>query len=131
MADLDQLRAIDPKNAYAALWLEIVSKRNKQPGRLAEATRQIEMTKWPAPIIRTYLGQTTAEAAIAAADDPNPVTKKGNVCDANFYLGQLALQRGAKDEAGRLFRLAAAGCPKTYLVWPAANAELKALGAAS
>ena len=38
------------------------------------------------------------------------------------------LRTGAKDEAARLFRFAARDCPKNFDEWPAANAELKALG---
>jgi hypothetical protein len=29
--------------------------------------------------------QTTPEAVLAAADDPNAKTKQGKVCEANFY----------------------------------------------
>jgi lipoprotein NlpI len=38
--------------------------------------------------------------------------------------------KGSKDEATRLFRLAASDCPHSFIEWSAANAELKALGAA-
>jgi lipoprotein NlpI len=89
------------------------------------------MTKWPAPIIRLYLGQMTPEAVMAAANDPDPGTQKAHVCGANFYLGELALRRGAEDEARRLFRLAADGCSKDFGEWFAAIAELKALGSAT
>jgi hypothetical protein len=65
---------------------------------------------------------------LRAADAPNADTKKGQVCEANFYSAQLALQQGAKMEATLLFRLAAADCPKDFVELPAANTELKALG---
>jgi len=55
--------------------------------------------------------------------------KQRQVCDANFFTGELALQRGAKDEAVGLFRIAAAECQKNTNLWADANAELKALGA--
>jgi hypothetical protein len=42
----------------------------------------------------------------------------------------LALRQSAKDEAVRLFRLSASGCPNSFDEWFAANAELKALGMA-
>jgi lipoprotein NlpI len=129
LADLGQSSALNPKYAYAALWLNIVDTRSNLPSQLAEATRQIDMTKWPAPVIRLFLGQTTPEAVLAVADDPNPKTKQGKVCEANFYTAELALQRHAKDEATRLFRLAAADCRKGFTERAAANAELKALGA--
>jgi hypothetical protein len=40
----------------------------------------------------------------------------------------LALQQGAKEESARLFRLAAAACPREFVERPAASAELNALG---
>ena len=55
--------------------------------------------------------------------------KKGQLCEANFFNGELALQRGTKEEAVRLFRLAVADCPKTFIEWSAANAELMAMNA--
>ena len=129
LADLNQASVLDPKFAHAALWREILDRRSNLPSRLAEAITQIDMTKWPAPIIRLYLGQTAPEAVLDAARDPNADTKREQLCEANFYLGELALQRGTKDEAVRLFGLAAAGCRKNANVWADANAELRALGA--
>ena len=86
------------------------------------------MTKWPAPAVRLFLGQLTPEAVLAAADDPDPKTKNGQVCEANFYTGELALSKGATDDASRLFQLAVDGCPKTFIEWSAASLELKTLG---
>ena len=92
------------------------------------ALAQIDMTKWPAPLIRLYLGQLTPAGALAAADDSDANTKKGHVCEANFFIGELALQQENKEEATRLFRLAANDCPKSFYEWPAVSAELRALG---
>ena len=129
LADLNQASELNPKHAYAALWLDIVNKRSNLPSRLAEAAKQINMTLWPAPVIRLYLGQLTPEAVLAAADDANPRAKRGRVCEANFYTGELALQQGNADEAKRLFVLAAADCPKDFAAYAGANSELKVLGA--
>jgi lipoprotein NlpI len=60
----------------------------------------------------------------------SPNIKRAHVCEVNFYSGQLALQKGAKDEVTRLFKLAAAGCPHGFVEWQAAIVELKALGVA-
>jgi lipoprotein NlpI len=129
-ADFSQSSELDPKNGYAALWLEIIGKRSNLPSRLQQATEKIDMTKWPAPVIHVFLGQLTHEALLAAADNHDPKTEKGQVCEANFYSGELALQQGKKDEAARLFKLAANDCPKGLIEWAAAGAELKALGVA-
>jgi lipoprotein NlpI len=130
LADLNQASALDPKYAYATLWLDIVGQRSNIPSRLSQAASAIDMTAWPAPVIRMFLGQMPPSAVLAAADDPDATKKKGQVCEANFYSGEWALRQGTKDEATRLFRLAAADCPKGFEEWFAANAELKALGAA-
>ena len=44
----------------------------------------------------------------------------------NFFSGELALQRGDKNEAMRLFNLSVAECPKAFIEYE--GAELKALG---
>ncbi|MGO9135188.1 MAG: tetratricopeptide repeat protein [Methylovirgula sp.] len=129
LADFNLASETDPKNAYTALWVEIVSKRSNLPSRLADAAKRIDMTKWPAPVIRLYLGQSTWPAVLAAADDSDANTKKGEVCEANFYGGELALQGGRKDEAKHLIGLAAEDCPKTFLEYDSAKAELEALAA--
>jgi lipoprotein NlpI len=129
LADINQASALNPKDPYTALWLDIVNTRSKLPSRLAEATAQIDMTKWPAPVIRLYLGQMTPEAVLAAAAHRDASKQKSQVCEANFFSGELALQQGSKDEATRLFRIAEEGCPKDSFQLIAANDELKALGA--
>ena len=129
LADLSQASELNPKHPYAALWLDIVNKRSNLPSRFAEAAKQINMTWWPAPVIRLYLGQLTPEALLAAADVANPRAKQGRVCEANFFTGELALQQGNADEAKRLFALAAADCPKDFDAYAGATAELKVLGA--
>ena len=128
LADINQANELNPKSAYTALWLDIVNKRGGLPSRLGEATTRVDMTKWPGPVIRLYLGQLTPEAVLAAAEDPNAATKLGRICEANFYGGELALQQGKKDEAMRLFRLAATDCDKSFIEYEGAQAELKTLG---
>jgi lipoprotein NlpI len=128
LADFNQASALAPKNAYVALWVDIVSQRNTLPSRLAQTSSQIDMTVWPAPVIRLFMDQMTPAAVLAAADDPDVTKKKGQVCEANFYSGELSLTKGLKDEATRLFRLAASDCPHSFNEWDAANAELKVLG---
>jgi lipoprotein NlpI len=128
LADLSQASALDPEYAYYALWIDILDKRRNVASRLPQAIARFDMTKWPAPVIRLFLGQTTPAAVLANAVDPDAITRRGQVCEANFYTGELALQQGEKEEAARRFRLAAADCPREFVEGPAANAELKALG---
>ena len=128
LAGLSQASNLDPEYAYYALWVDILNKRGKVASRLRQAIAHINMTKWPAPVIRLFLNQMTPAAVLAAADDPDAKTKEGQVCEANFYVGELALEQGMKEESARLFRLAAADCPRNFVEGPAAYAELRALG---
>jgi lipoprotein NlpI len=128
LADLGQASKLDPEYAYYPLWLEIVGKRGNLPSQFSQAIALVNMTKWPAPVIRLFLGQTTPAAVLAAANDPDPKTKRGQLCEANFYVGEMALQQGSTEEAARLFRLAAADCPREFVEGRSASAELDALG---
>jgi lipoprotein NlpI len=128
LADLGQASKLDPTYAYYPLWIDIVAKRSNAASRLPQALAHVDMNKWPAPVIHMFLGETTPAAVLAAADNPDANTKRGQICEANFYSGELALQQGAKDEALRLFRLAAGDCPRGFAEGPAAVSELAALG---
>jgi lipoprotein NlpI len=129
LADVSQASEIDPKNAYTALWVDIVGSRNNIASRLPQAILNIDMTAWPAPVIRMFLGEMTPYDVRAAAEDPDAGKRQGQLCEADFYSGELALRRGARGEMVRLFRLAASDCPHDFEEWIAANAELRALGA--
>jgi lipoprotein NlpI len=129
LADVNEASDLDPADAYKALWADIVGQRSNAPSGLSHASAKIDMTPWPAPIIRMFLGRMPPAAVLAAADDPDARKKKKQVCEANFYRGQWALRQDAKDEAVRLFQLAASGCPRDVDESFAAIAELKALGA--
>jgi lipoprotein NlpI len=128
LADIERASELAPGNVYDALWVDIIRRRNDTPSRLSQAATSIDMTRWPAPLIRMFLGQMTPAAVLAAADSSDAVRKKGQTCIANFYTAELAVRTGAKDEAARLFRLAASDCPHDYVEWTAASPELKALG---
>jgi lipoprotein NlpI len=129
-ADFKQASELSPKDAYVALWLDLTERRDHAPGHLAEAAKQLDMTAWPAPIVRLFLGQMTPAAVLEAAQKTDAKTAKGQVCEANFYSGEFALLQGTNDEAIRLFRLAAKDCPASFDENLGAHAELRVLGAA-
>ena len=96
LADFDQSLLLDSKSVYIRLWRDLAARRANEPSRLSEATAELDMTKWPAPVLRLFLGEMPAEAVLAAADDANAWTRKCQTCEANFYIGEFALQRGKK-----------------------------------
>ncbi|WP_213742047.1 tetratricopeptide repeat protein [Bradyrhizobium sp. dw_411] len=124
VADFKKASELNPKDAYAALWRELAERRtNNVTGHLAEAAKQLDMTVWPAPVIRQFLGELNAEQTVAAAADNDPRTKQAQTCEANFYGGELALVKKNKKEALRLLKLAADNCPRSFVESTAAIAE--------
>jgi len=127
-ADFSQASQLAPRDPYAALWLDIAGQRSNLPSRLPQAVTRIDMTAWPAPVIRLFMGQLTPAAVLAAAEHPDATVKLGHICETNFYSGEFALRGADTAEAKRLFGLAARDCPKSFAEWEGATAELRALG---
>jgi lipoprotein NlpI len=127
-ADMKLATGLDRKNAYAALWHDIAARRGKQQGALSRATKGLDMKAWPAPVIQLFTGELQPDAVLLAADNSDLTLKAAQTCEANFYSGEFALIGGNRDEAVKLFRLAAKDCPRGFLEGIAAAAELKGLG---
>ena len=123
-ADLGHAAALVPNNAYIALWREIADRRGGQPSHLAQAETKLDMTAWPAPLVRLFRGEIDPAAALAAARDPDPAKQSGHVCQANFYTAELMRLRRNDGEARRLYGVAARDCPPGFAESKAANAEL-------
>jgi lipoprotein NlpI len=123
-ADFKKAAALNPKDAYVALWLDLAERRNGVPSHLAEAAKQLDMTVWPAAIIRHFLGDLSAAQTLTAAADSDPKTRLGQTCEANFYTGELALLKKDKKESQRLLQLAANDCPRGFIESTGAIAEI-------
>jgi lipoprotein NlpI len=124
LADFKKAVELDPKDSYSALWRELAELRNNSPTHLAEAAKRLDMTVWPAPVIRLFLGELNVEQTYGAAFDTDPKTKTAQTCEANFYSGELALLKKDRKEAQRLLKLAADQCPANFIESPAAVADL-------
>lgn len=127
IADFKKAAELNPKDAYAALWRELAERRNNAPGQLAEAAKGLDMTAWPAPVIRHFLGELSAEQTLAAASNADPQVQAAQTCEANFYSGELALLKKNRKDAQRLLKLAADTCPPSFVESTAALADLIAL----
>ncbi|MBR1216570.1 tetratricopeptide repeat protein [Bradyrhizobium sp. U87765 SZCCT0131] len=123
-ADFRKANRINPQDPYAALWLEIAERRNNSAGHFRETAKPLDMTVWPAPLVRHYLGEASFAQTLAAADGGDARTKLAQGCEANFYGGELALLRKDRTEAQRLLQIAADGCPQGFVEANAALMEL-------
>ncbi|MGJ5228983.1 hypothetical protein ACQR16_00620 [Bradyrhizobium oligotrophicum] len=122
-----RLGEMDPRNADAALWLDLARRRAGLSSELADRAKRLDMSKWPAPIVRLFLGQETTEAVLAAADRGSPAMRRTRRCEASFFAGELMLDRGRETDAMRLIDRALAECAWTSRERPVAEAEARVL----
>jgi len=78
-------------------------------------------------VIDYYLGMIDEKRLYAGADDTDPKTRSEQLCEANFYTGELKLLKNAPNEARPLLRAAQKDCPPTFYESHGASAELKRL----
>jgi lipoprotein NlpI len=134
-ADFELAIGVNPASGtavYAALWLHITKARLHQEGNeeLAEVAQKADLSSWPGPVLKFYMGQITDDALMAAAADPDPQTHVGEACEVNFYTGEDALEHQRQTVALARFRAVHDNCIKDYVEYGAALAELKHMTAA-
>jgi len=91
---------------------------------LREQSAQFDMTAWPAPVIREFLGESNAAQTLAASQNNDPKLNRGRSCEANFYSGEFALLGKNKQQALQMLKRAASDCPRSYIEAAAALAEV-------
>jgi lipoprotein NlpI len=123
-ADFKKAAELDPKDAYAAIWLDLAARRNNAASRLREQSAQLDMTAWPAPVLREFLGESNAAQTLASAHDNDPKINRGRSCEANFYSGEFALLGKNKEQGLQMLKRAASDCPRGYVEAAAAMAEV-------
>jgi lipoprotein NlpI len=120
---------LDPKDAYAALWLHVARVRAGQndAAELAANTERLDRSQWPWPVIEYYVGHSGVEGLEAAASSAEGAnTRKEQTCEANFYAGAV-LVNSRRNEAQRLLSTAAQTCPRQFIEYAAAKLELNRL----
>ena len=129
IADFSEVVEREPANTEAVLLRDALERRNGQPSRLAAAVKELDKTEWQASLVRLYLGETTPDAVLTGITDADPRIKNDRVCEADFFIGELALGRGDKNAAMRAFREAATVCQLGSGFGTVVPAELRKLGA--
>lgn len=121
-------RVVDahPTFADGVLWLTLAQRR---AGKSADDALKIhgqalDLQKWPGPVVRLYLGQTTQDAVEGAIADLNPKTARRQSCEAAFYIAELDLVLGQAEAAKPGFQHVIDSCPKGYVQVRVAKAEL-------
>ena len=121
---------LDPTFAYAVLWLYLGRTWAHQNGgaELTENSAKLDKGKWPVPIVDFYLKAASVDEVFQKAKAGDEKAQRGQVCEADFYLGSLALAQDRVDEGVARLHAAANGCPHEFTEWPSVRAELKRVG---
>ncbi len=127
--DFAQTRQIGKPDAYVAIWSYLARTRNGESGRseFEQDVRALPNDVWPAPVLRAYLDQIGPAALLAAAAHSDARTQAEQLCEANYYLGQWHVIRREQERAAAHLRAAHSQCPRFFLEYTGAAAELKRL----
>jgi lipoprotein NlpI len=109
-------------NTYSMLMLWVArarAGRSDAIGELSKTAGKLKSGEWPYPIVELYLGRRSPDETLSAA------TKPGERCEAQFYVGQFHLARGARALAAKSLQSAVDTCPKDFVEYRGAVEELK------
>ena len=128
----DFVRALElrPQYPYSVLWLDLARRKSAQPeaGELARNAREVDLGRWPAAVLRLYVGQITPDdVRNEAASSPDPSVRQERSCEAAFYIGELELAGGNAGAAKNDFQAAVATCPHSFMEYTGAVRELGSL----
>jgi lipoprotein NlpI len=126
--DMEQAMKAEP-NDYTALWLYLARKRAGAADAEEILDQDTRATRggWPGTAIVLFLGRTDVNSVFAASMDPDAKRQRDQRCEANFYVAHWHLQRNERDRALALLKEAQEGCPRDFLEYEGALAELRRL----
>jgi tetratricopeptide (TPR) repeat protein/RsiW-degrading membrane proteinase PrsW (M82 family) len=122
ISDFQQANARQ-RDAYSTLWLYLARGRIGQNGHdeLVFWAGALPRNAWPFPLIEFYLGARPAPLVYSLAANPD------QICEADFYIGEWLVQQNLEQPAIEKLRRAIAACPKSFIEYGGAVAELKRL----
>jgi tetratricopeptide (TPR) repeat protein len=112
-----------PGSTFAWIWLALTKVRAGEAIPAGDFPN-FDRSRWPAPIVSFFTGETQQDAVFAAAGDGSDTETRGRMCEANFYVGEWLLRHGNKIAAQSMIRKAADGCPVYLAEWGVAQTEL-------
>jgi lipoprotein NlpI len=120
----------DSTNAFLVLWLYMLQKHigPADTATLAAQLMRTDTVNWPAPVGRFFLGRISPDQLTAAAERPDPTTRRDQRCE-DFFIGEWLLWQQKHAEAKSRFEKARAKCPSDASEYQGAVAELKRQGA--
>jgi len=130
---LQQVVRIKPDNRHAVLWRYLaLGKANDDRSAARELAEQSARAatdkRWPTAVFEYYMGKIDEFSLYAATETDDEKLKTEQQCQANFYIAEAKLLKGAKDDAISLLQAAKSQCATNASFFHGANAELKRFG---
>ena len=116
-------RRADP---FDSIWLSMARARRGLDGKagLEQALSRVKEGEWPAPVLQFLAGRIDREALLDAAARGEEAKKKGQVCEARFYIAESLIAAGKRSAARPFLEQARDECPRDYIEYQAAVVEL-------
>ena len=99
-------------DAYAVLWRELAALGAGQTPNFTTDSQDIDEKKWPAPVVKFFRGEETADAVLGEAAKSAESLREVRKCEADFYIGEWQLMEQKDVQRARTsLSAAAAGDP--------------------
>ena len=124
-ADFARVLAKNPADVYPVLWHYLALARAGNGTALTELqvdAGKVKQTEWPYAVVELYLGKRDLDAMVAAASSDD------QKCEAQYYGGMWNLLKKDNSRAAAMLKAAVDRCPKSFIEYNGATAELKRLG---
>ncbi len=102
------------RDGYAGIWLYLARSRHGESPKMEGS----DSGGWVMHLQDLFSGHITPRALLAISQG------NGQRCEANFYTGEFELLRGSKKNAREGFRAAIRTCPRQFVEYAEAKAEL-------
>jgi uncharacterized caspase-like protein len=110
-----------PISEAAQAWAAVQNTEAAAAAELEVNAGRLKTKEWPFAVIELYLGRRSLELTLDAASKPD------ERCEAQFFSGEWYVLQNKPAEAGAALRKAVETCPKAWVEYAAAQAELKRL----
>jgi lipoprotein NlpI len=118
----------EPGNAFRMMYSYAAARRAGEVVGAQEefdnAAKDLNASAWPYTIVEYLRGRASARDMLAVANGADESERVGRVCEASFYMAQKELIDGHADTAKPLLEAAQRDCPKTFIEYASAVAEL-------
>jgi len=124
--DLQVAVRLRPTDANAAIWLHIARLHSNTVDKDEFATNAARVSRdvWPGAVLDLYLGALTSTEMLAKAQEGAEQDSERRLCEAQFYVADYGIHRGATNEALDIMKGVVSRCRSFALVYGSARAEI-------